>query len=58
MAVASGGGVAPARKEADERPVVTSYDSGYEFSVERWFETRREVEEAALQDSPLDRRFS
>jgi hypothetical protein len=28
------------------RPPVTSYDSGYEHSLEHWFEVRRLVDEA------------
>ncbi len=31
------------------RPLITSYDSGYEHSVEHWFEVRRMVERSQLE---------
>lgn len=34
------------------RPQVTSYDSGYEFSLEHWLEVRQLVE-AATSERPL-----
>jgi hypothetical protein len=33
-------------RNAKGRPVIVSYDSGYEHSLEHWFETRRLVAEA------------
>jgi len=35
-----------------DRPQVTSYDSGYEFSLEHWLEVRQLVE-AAASEPPL-----
>jgi len=28
------------------RPLLTSYDSGYEYSLEHWIDLQREIEEA------------
>jgi hypothetical protein len=38
--------------ESGVRPVLTSYDSGYEHSLEHWVELQRLVEEADREASP------
>ncbi len=35
------------RKATSAKPRVTSYDSGYEHSIEHWIEVRQLVEECA-----------
>jgi hypothetical protein len=44
----------PFATPSSERPRVTSYDSGYEYSVEHWFEVRQLVElaDAELKANP------
>ncbi len=49
----TGTAAAPARIEPVVRTAPQTYDSLYDHSVERWFDTRRMVEEAALEDEGL-----
>lgn len=44
---------APARQEPVVKTGPATYDSLYDYSVERWFDTRKMVEEAALEDEGL-----
>jgi len=49
----TGTAAAPAKTEPVVRTAPQTYDSLYDNSVERWFDTRRMVEEAALEDDNL-----
>ena len=40
--------------ESGSRPKVTSYDSGYEHSLEHWFETRTLFEEVEEENNSAD----
>jgi hypothetical protein len=42
----------PTATKITVRPPVTSYDSGYEHSLEHWFEVRHLVDEANGQSEP------
>jgi hypothetical protein len=53
----TGTAAVPAKAEPVVRTAPKTYDALYDYSVERWFDTRRMVEEAALEDeglTPLD----
>jgi hypothetical protein len=43
---------------AAERPFVTSYDSGYEHSLEHWIDLQHRVEEADKEPSSVPTPFA